>query len=501
MQKFLMGAALAILAHTPLYADITPVQAAEKLGTFLERFTPGPSFATVIVTRDAVLMNKVQGVRRIETGAPVTTNTPLYVASQTKAMVGLLAADLHERGILSLKTTLADHWPDLVLPGEMNPATITLQDLLTHNLPIDNGLLTTLEAYAHDVSAAHYPALLLATSTVKEKGFDYDNLGYNIYAAVLETATGKSWRVWLDDVLFAPLGLEHSSARTSDFPLSEQAFGHIWQGDALGWAEVRPKVDAQMQSAGGVVMSTSDMATFLQVFLNGEGAGIAASAVARATTPLIETNMQNRRNAYELPCSHYALGWNICDFEGHTLYIHGGAYTGMRSMMAFSPDLGVGIATFANSDNATGWATSRTINMYLQYLTEHEKADAYADLRVETLPKRSKRILDWRRGRIEKARAEAVFGGFGWAPETSTLEDYTGTYGADGPYLNFDIVLEGDVLKAKWGVATYVLQPATPGVFAGVSAPLDVPEAFEFTRNNDGQIAGVTWDGDHYPRK
>lgn len=77
------------------------------------------------------------------------------------------------------------------------------------------------------------------------------------------------------------------------------------------------------------------------------------------------------RNAYELPCNGYAFGWNVCDFEGHTLYIHGGSYTGARSMMAFSPDLGVGIGVFSNSDNATGWLTSRIVVQFFQYLVEH----------------------------------------------------------------------------------------------------------------------------------
>jgi hypothetical protein len=64
----------------------------------------------------------------------------------------------------------------------------------------------------------------------------------------------------------------------------------------------------------------------------------------------------------------------VCDFEGHTLYAHGGGYTGARTMMAFSPDLGVGIGVFSNSDNMTGWLTSRTMIQFLQFVIDHEDA-------------------------------------------------------------------------------------------------------------------------------
>jgi CubicO group peptidase (beta-lactamase class C family) len=115
------------------------------------------------------------------------------------------------------------------------------------------------------------PPCLRRPAQLREPGFDYGNIGYNLYGAILETATGRTWQDWLDAGVLDPLGLERTSARTSDFDLSEQGWSHVWTGAETGWFEVRPKTDAQMQSAGGMTMSPNDMIDWLQFNLRGEG--------------------------------------------------------------------------------------------------------------------------------------------------------------------------------------------------------------------------------------
>ncbi|RKR03932.1 serine hydrolase [Maricaulis maris] len=504
MLKALCLATVAALATTVGASAETPEGAVASLDEFLDQFPDlGPGYAVVVVTADDVLMRRVQGVRRASTGAPMTTDTPIYIASQTKAYMGLLAARLDAEGILPLDSHLTDYWPDLQLPDGMDASQWTLRDLITHQVPIENGFITTIEAYVGYLDPADYPRLIAEHSEARETGFQYSNLGYNIYGAILATATGRSWQDWLDLYVIDPLGMDHTSARTSDFALDDLSWSHYWMGEQDGWYDIRPKTDGMMQSAGGLVTSVDDMAAWLQLQLRGEGpegSGITAEMVSAAQTGYVATHSEDRRNAAELPCSQYSLGWNICDFEGHDFYVHGGGYTGMRTQMAFSPDLGVGVAAFSNSDNMTGWLTSRTINMYFQFLTEHETAARMRQIRIEQYPERIQRYLDYRTGNLAEVRAEERWGGWTWSPDAETLVAYTGTWSTGEPYLDLDIRIDGDQLVVHWGDRREELEPARPDRFAALSDPFDEFDQFDFERDETGALARLVWGDDTYTR-
>jgi len=496
------AAALSLAAHA---GAETPEGAAASLEAFLAEFPDlGPGYAVVVVTADDVLMRHVQGERRASSSAPMTTETPIYIASQTKAYMGLLAARLDAEGILPLDSAISDYWPELELPGELNASDWTLRDLITHQVPIDNGVIPTVEAYSATIDPADYPRMIAAHSEVRDPGFEYSNLGYNIYGAILETATGRSWQDWLDLYIIDPLGMEQTSARTSDFSLDELSWSHFWMGEEEGWHEIRPKTDPMMQSAGGLVTSVDDMAVWLQLQLRGEGpagSGITADMVSEAQTGYVATHSEDRRNAAELPCSQYSLGWNICDFEGHDFYVHGGGYTGMRTQMAFSPDLGVGVAAFSNSDNMTGWLTSRTINMYFQFLTESETADRMREIRIEQYPQRVRRYLEYRQEQQVEMRADEQWGGWSWSPDAGELAAYAGSWSTGEPYLDLDIAVDGSGLAVHWGDRWYALTPARPDLFAGQADPYQELQAFSFERDDAGELVRVTWGEDVYTRQ
>lgn len=482
----------------------TPRDASERLVSFLQTVPDlGPGYAVVAVTPEEVVLTHVQGVRRASTGEPLTPDTPIYIASQTKAYMGLLAAALDERSVLDLDSTIADHWPGLELPGELDPAAITLRDLISHQAPIESSFIVNMEAYVTRLDPADYPRLIEAYSSARKPGFRYSNVGYNLYGAILETGTGRTWQAWLDTVVFDPLGMENTSARTSDFSLDEIAWSHQWQGEEAGWHEVRPKTDEQMQSAGGIVTSPDDMAVWLQLQLRGEGpdgSGITASMVETAHTLTAPTDPEENQSL-ELPCRGYALGWNICDFEGHTLYTHGGGYTGARTQMAFLPGLDIGVAVFANSDNATGWFTSRTVIQYLQFLIEHADAEAWAELRARVYPERTASLLDARREHVAQSRDALIWRdwpwfwqSWTWSPLRDTLAEYEGVYRSSDGYAPVVVSLKADGLSARRDGVSVELTPARRDLFAARLGPLDAFQPVQFKRRG-GQVTALEFAG------
>lgn len=503
LKSLALAASSALVLSLPALAE-TPQAAADRLDAFLDRFEGlDPGYAVVIVTPDEIVMNRATGVRNITTGAPMTPDTPMYIASQTKAYMGLLAAVLDERGILSLDSTIAEHWPGIVMPEGVDPAEWTMRDLLSHQVPITVDEIVELEAYVTRVEPADYPALIERYAQIRDVGFDYGNLGYNIYGAILETVTGRMWQDWLADEIFAPLALNRTSARTSDYAPAELAWNHTWLAEDEAWLDVAPKTDAMMQSAGGMMTTPLDMAQWLQIQLRGEapnGSGISDSALATALAPAAATHQEDGRNAYEQSCSHYSLGWNLCEMNGNALYIHGGGYTGARSMMAFSPDLGIGIAAFSNSDNMTGWVVSRTIDMYLQFLTDDPEADVREQQRPDFYPRQVERLQNYIANRTAEARADEAWGGWSWSPTEDDLSDFVGAFETDVSYFNAEFGVRDGVLNMWMGDHHLVLEPAQADLFGARNVPYDVPEAVRFTRDANGRVIGFDFRGHEFAR-
>jgi CubicO group peptidase (beta-lactamase class C family) len=474
--------------------NIDAAAAAKKLQEFLGRF-PGrsPGYAVVVVTPEEEVMKYAEGVRRASAKSPITFDTPIYIASQTKAYIGLLAARLDAEGIFKLDDKITDHWPEVKFPEGVDPSEYTLKDLLGHRVPIQVGYITGMEAYRCELDPADYPTLIKQFGVARDPGFSYDNLGYNIWAAILHKATGKSWRIWLDEKIFDPLGMDHTSSRTSDFDLDELAWSHMWQGEEKGWLEIRPKRDGMMQSAGGLVTSTNDMAKWLQLHLNSKDfkdSGITASMIE--TSHKIVSDVTGP-SPYELESIGYALGWSVCEFEGYKVYMHGGGYTGARTVMAFIPELGVGIGVFSNSDNITGWLTQKTALQFFQYLTNQENAEQLAQECAKEFPLHSKRLLESRTKQLKDARENAVWEGWKWKPTQLELAEYVGKYEGQNKYETLVLSAKDGKLQVNFGEMTATLEPAKRDLFGGISNEMTPPDQVRFERGDNGKPAVMKW--------
>ncbi|QPQ54919.1 serine hydrolase [Allosphingosinicella flava] len=449
------------------------------------RTVPGaaPAAAFIAVARGMKPVIVVDGVADVRTGAKADGDTPFYIASMTKAYMGLLAAELDRKGILKLDSTIADHWPDLRIPGTDTNA-VTLRNLLTHRLLFENSPLSFRTAYTDEVAAADYPALLASHSTLRKPGFSYTNLGYLMYGAILEKETGRSWKDWLASDVFQPLGLRHSSARSSDFPVVTAA--HQWT--AQGWHAFPMKTDALMHAAGGLVTSPNDMARWLQAHLEGTGLSAGSFRAAHAVLPHpAETNEGQS-------CDGYALGWSRCTAHGITYLTHGGGYTGFRSRMLIVPAFGVGFAYLTNSDSMTGGLTAKLQDAFVKALADPTFASDPAAFAADY----AKIVAEQAAGRASreaKDRTDVKWGGWTWQPAPEVLAHYVGRY--LHPALGEMTVLrDGGGLVAALGAYSVRLTPAVEGVFAGTS---NLAEKREFLRFDPG-AQSLLWNDSRFIR-
>ena len=422
---------------------------------------------------------------------PATDDTPFYIASQTKAFVGLLAVRLDADGVFDLDQTLADVWPRVTLPPGVDPAGITFRQLLSHQGPLENEALSFRTAYSDRVPSDDYAHLLSIDSEARPAGFDYSNLGYLLYGAALELKTGRDWRDWLDQALFRPAGMTRSGARPSR--LGDVASYHRWMGER-GWDTFAGKPDDLMHAAGGLVVSPNDMARWLAIQLGETNGAVQPDQVREAQTQLVAADIQGD----VIACQGYALGWNICRLGAVDIRAHGGSYTGVRSAMAVSPELGVAIAFFSTSDSLTGGLGQTLVQTFFETIQDPAREIPAPGAFGVQYAQRLTAFAGRRMAQVDQRRAEDQWGGWTWRPTAVDRLAYAGRY--RHPTLgDYVVTSNGEAIHARLGVVERRLEPAAPDLFAMTDGLADPPAPFRFERA-DGRVTALVDEDQRFVR-
>jgi len=506
-------------AQTVPYSDEEFARIENGMNTMLDALEEQPDFApgyvVVVATADGHTWARTGGTLGEGENLPAEATSEFYIASMTKAYMGLLAAQLDLDGILSLDSTLADHWPDLQMPGDVPASEITLRDLITHQAPIQVGAITGTEANFRDLPIEDYPRYIETFGEAREPGFQYDNLGYNIYGAILELETGKNWRDWLGDVLFEPNGMTGTSGRVSDFEPDTIAWGHqpdigispVWPS-ANGWYLIHPKTDGMMQSAGGLMTTGEDFATWIEMNLSHDANGISAAAFEDAQTQHVE----QEGDGHGFSDEGYAYGWNNSiliydrpDASGEIpeptrLLQHGGGYTGYNSLITLAPDLGIGIAVAFNTEGPVQYAGLEISKQVFELALGIEGTDEAAAGRAGNLTAFTDRFLPRIADRMTEAMAAERWGAGGWTPDAAALDAFTGRYESDGWIPIADVSRDGDRLHISVYDAQRIVVPVSEDIFASYSDGLSPPEYVHFLRDENGAVTGLQWDDDTFAR-
>lgn len=349
--------AFTFCAFTNASAQRLTPQHAAALDTLVARIGTlnlAPGFGIAVVRDTQVVYLKGFGMADAEARRPFTPQTVFYVASTTKAFTGLAAAILDGQGRFLLDAPLSRYLPDAPLKAPMSADSITIASLLAHTHGIGDGPVAMRLAYTGEYrDNAHLVALLADHAPQPNREYRYTNLGYNIATLAMERVTKESWKRTLDRLIFTPLGMRSTSGNVSGF--AESRLAMPYRTTPAGFARIPyGKVDANMQSAGGLVTTLEDEARWLEAQLNDgmvNGRQVIPSAALRASHAVRARFTQTMRGVQFMG---YALGWNVGTYKGDTIYSHGGGFPGFATQISFMPTRRVGIVAFANSGDLGG---------------------------------------------------------------------------------------------------------------------------------------------------
>jgi len=291
---------------------------------------PGLALA---VARGRAVSTRAYGVKSLATGEPMTTDTPVELASVSKPFTALAVLQLVKAGKLHLDAPLVRYLPEFS-PGRGSPLErITVRHLLRHTsgLARRNNFLVPCCGQPGEFDLCLAVRKLRDADLRRAPGaaFAYANSNYVLLAALVERLSGQPWPLYLRTQVFLPLGMTRTTLDRTEALAWGLAPGHERQ-----WGRVRPSPSRFFGWYGAsLVKSTADdLGRFLTAALSG------AVELFPAGTRL------------EPP---YDWGWSVTpqavELDGSLLLEHTGDLWGGSTAVLVAPDLKLAVAVLLNA--------------------------------------------------------------------------------------------------------------------------------------------------------
>lgn len=338
---------LAIVLSMPSQAVITWGQEAirtEQLGARVDSIfspyvrTDAPGCAVSVMRAGKILYARGYGMADVSHAIPLTLRTPVHVASTSKQFTALAVLLLESDGKLRLDDDVRRYVPEVPDFGH----SITIRMLLNHtsglrelaNLFYFSGWRNSDEQYKSDVLA-----MIGRQRTLNHKPgaeFSYNSAGYTLLAIVVERVSGVSFRRFVMDRIFSPLGMAHSDVQEDvDQMIPYRATGY-WGHDPANLRTARPS--NSFAGPNGVVTSLEDLARWDANFYKPQVG--AREQLDQMSTP------GRLADGTEFG---YGMGLFIGTHRGHRMISHAGSDYGYKADFVRFPAEQLTVAVLCNA--------------------------------------------------------------------------------------------------------------------------------------------------------
>lgn len=247
-----------------------------------------PGVVAAVADASGTIFQAAFGKRDLSSGAPMTPDTVVWIASMTKAVTGACAMQLVEQGKLSLDEPMAAVLPALaqvkVLEGfdaagkpRLRPARrpITLRQLLTHTSGFaydlwDADIVRYMEATGTPgIISCQNAALSLPLVADPGERWQY-GISIDWAGKAVEAVSGVTLDRYMRENLFEPLGMSDTAFRIGDEQRKRLAKVHARTPEGIVVTDTELPQDPEFHMGGGGLYSTAgDYLKFTQMILHG----------------------------------------------------------------------------------------------------------------------------------------------------------------------------------------------------------------------------------------
>jgi CubicO group peptidase (beta-lactamase class C family) len=341
-----------------------------------------PGIAIAVVKDGKVLATRGFGVRKLGEPAAVDGNTLFEIASNSKAFTAAALAMLVDEGKLAWDDPVTRHLPDFQMYDAYVTHEMTVRDLLTHRsgLGLGAGDLLWWPTTGFSTDEIIEKLRYIRPATSFRGSYAYDNLLYIVAGKIIAQKSGKSWGDTVRERILKPVGMTTTTTSLAENAGNPNvAHSHSKIADKISVVKAVPAANAV--GAVGINTSAEDIARWMTVLLDGgklagkDAAGkelrLFSAAQSRemwtAQTPIRISEPKPALAATMPNFSAYGLGFQLRDYKGMKLAMHGGALQGFYSRVLLVPDAKLGIAILTNAESG-GALTSLQYRLLDQYL-------------------------------------------------------------------------------------------------------------------------------------
>jgi len=357
-----------------------PAQSIGELQQQLEKIlkdthTPGVSLA--IAHRDGPEWVAGLGKADVASNRATTADTLFRIGSTSKAFVALSILMLVDQGKLSLDDPVHKLAPEVWFENRWEAThPVWVVHLLEHTTGWDDmhlreyakdwpgtmGLREALDYDHHSRISRWLPGTRMA----------YCNSGPSVAAYIVEKITGQRFEDFVEHNLFRPIGMKTATY----FQPTPDAATTLYHDDGK---TPYPYWNILFRPAGSINASASDMAAYVQFYLN-RGAVNGKQIVPASDIDRMEiaTSTWAAKDGMK---AGYGLSnyWSIED--GFVYHGHNGGVNGGLTEMAYMPDYGVGYFFSINSGNRDAFEkVAKAIRAYLTNKLQKPPVPAVASL-------------------------------------------------------------------------------------------------------------------------
>nr|WP_206085947.1 serine hydrolase [Massilia polaris] len=340
-----------------------------------------PGIAIAIVKDGKVVAAQGFGVRKLGDPAPVDGKTIFEIASNSKAFTAAALAMLVDEGKLEWDDPVTKHLPDFRMYDAYVTQEMTVRDLLVHRSGLGLGagdlLWWPTTQFTTDEIIDRLKFIRPATSF--RNSYAYDNLLYIVAGKIIAQKAGKPWGDAVRERILKPVGMD-----TTTTSLLENA-GNANVSDPHSKingkaAPVKPMPVANAVGAVGINTSAEDIARWMNVLLDqgrigkdadGKDVRLFSEKQSREMwteqTPMKISEPKPALAATRPNFYAYGLGFQLRDYKGRKLAMHGGALQGFYSRVLLVPEekLGIAILTNAESGGSLSALQYRLLDQYM----------------------------------------------------------------------------------------------------------------------------------------
>jgi serine beta-lactamase-like protein LACTB, mitochondrial len=319
------------------YAE-AKVNAERQAKEWLARGIPGITLAVAVDGK--IVYSEGYGLADVEQRVPVWPTTKFRIASISKPLTAAALMQLVEAGKLDLDAPVQKYVPSFPDKG----APITTRMVAGHLAGIRHYKDNEFEISRHYDSVTEGLKIFADDPLVAPPGtkFSYSSYGFNLVSAVIEGASGEDFLLYMQDHVFTPMGMAHTTADQNKQIVEARA--RFYELTKSGNAENAPYVDNSYKWAGGGFLSTAeDLVQF--------GSALLRPGFLKQES-LKQLFTSQKTTAGE--ATGYGIGWGVGKTgSGKIVYEHAGGAVGGTSQLIVYPESGVVIAMINNLSGAS----------------------------------------------------------------------------------------------------------------------------------------------------